>query len=166
MSPISCCSPTGHIVIAASLSPRRGHWATENLRYHHAAGSENEIVGSSQAGPVQQQSGRRFTSASSTTRAKDAAFQVTRISSSLPVHSRHCAQHFQRPAPSHIPRYAPRPQRRGVPDVASCYRGLNLSWAFPTSRRTDSSCCDSTSKNPFYAKTPQNPRDADGGHKL
>jgi transposase-like protein len=47
------------------------------------------------------------------------------------VHSRRCPQPIQRTAPPHIPRHAPRPQRPSVPDVASCYRGLNLSPDFP-----------------------------------
>jgi hypothetical protein len=73
------------------------------------------------------------TSASSTTRAQDAAFELTWITSTLTVHSRHRPKYVQRPAPSHIPRRGPRPQRRGVP---LC--GLEPELAFPSSRRIDS----------------------------
>ena len=58
----------------------------------------------------------------------------SRISSTLLVHSRRRPKHFQRPAPSHVPPHAPRLPRRSFPDVPSCYRSLNLSWDFQSSR--------------------------------
>ena len=48
--------------------------------------------------------------------------------------STHAAVHnFQRPAPSHLPPHAPRLPRGSVPNVASCYRGLNVSSDFQSS---------------------------------
>jgi hypothetical protein len=85
----------------------------------------NGIVGSPRAGPAQKQSGREFASTDTTARAQDAALQIAGISPALAVHSRRRSQHIQRPAPSHIPPHSPRPQRRSVPDVANCHRGLN-----------------------------------------
>ena len=90
-----------------------------------------------------EQSGREFASTDTTARAQDAAFQIARISPALPVHSRRRPKHFQRPAPSHIPPHAPRPQRRSVPDVASRHRGLKPERDFQTSRRPNLSSCDS-----------------------
>jgi hypothetical protein len=95
----------------------------------------NEIVGSPRAGLAQEQSSREFASADTEARVQGAA-QIARISPALPFSSRRCSQHIERPASSHISPHAPRPQRRSVPDVANCYRSLNLSWAFQTPRRT------------------------------
>ncbi len=60
-----------------------------------------------------------FASADATTRTQDAAIQIAWISPTIPVRSRRRSQHLQRPAPSHVPRHAPTPQRQSVPDVAS-----------------------------------------------
>ena len=56
------------------------------------------------AGVAQEQSRGEFASACATARAQDAALQIARISPALPLHSRRRPQHFQCPAPSHIPR--------------------------------------------------------------
>ena len=90
----------------------------------------NGIVGSARARVAKEQSGREFASTDLTTRAKDAAFQIGRISTTILVCSRRHPKHVQRPAPSHIPPHAPRPPRRGVPDVASRHRGENPNWGF------------------------------------
>src|SRR3984885_11404097 len=58
-------------------------------------------------------------------------FKIARISSTLLVHSRRRPKHVQRPAASHIPPHAPPLPRRSFPDVASCYRSLNLSLGLP-----------------------------------
>ena len=82
-----------------------------------------------------EQSGREFASADATTRTQDAAVQIARISPTVPVRSCRRSQHVQRPAPSHVPQHAPRPQRRSVPDVASRDGSMSPSRDFRTSRR-------------------------------
>ncbi len=67
-----------------------------------------------------------------------AALQIARISPAFSVHSRHHFQHLQRPAPSHLPPHAPRPQRRSVPDLASRHRGLSPKPAHPDCARPNS----------------------------
>ncbi len=90
------------------------------------------------SGLAPQQSRGEFAPADSTARAQDAAFQIAGISSTLLVHSCRRSQHVQRPAPSHIPPHAPRPQRRSVPDVASRHRGLSANWRLPNCARPNS----------------------------
>ena len=51
--------------------------------------------------------------------------QIVRISPTIPLRSCRPPKHFQCPAPSHIPPHAPRLARGSLPDVASCYGGLN-----------------------------------------
>jgi transposase-like protein len=95
---------------------------TDKLGSYGAA--KAEIGLSARAGPAQEQSGREFASTDTTTRAQDATLQIARISPALPLDSRRGLQHLQRPAPSHIPRHSPRPQRRTIPDMGSRYREL------------------------------------------
>ncbi len=100
----------------------------------------NRIVGSRRARPAQEQSGREFASADTTTRAQDAALQIAGISPAPLVDSRCGPKHRQRPTPSHIPPHAPRPPRRSVPDVANRYccvssnLGIHSSCRQPSSR--------------------------------
>src|SRR5271170_5474017 len=103
---------------------------TDKLRSYSAAKAEMGLSTRHEQGFAQEQSGREFASADATARAQDAALQITRISPALPVHSRRCPKHLQRPAPSHLPPHAPRPPRRGVPDLASRRRGLSPTWDF------------------------------------
>ena len=89
-----------------------------------------------------EQSGREFGSTDTTTRAQDATLQIARFSPALPVDSRRRLQHLQHPAPSHVPRHAPRPQRRSIPEMGSGYCCLSPSW--PSKLRTANlSSCDS-----------------------
>ena len=75
---------------------------TDKLRSYGAAKSAMDCrLGTSKG--CEEQSGREFASTDSTTRAKDAAFQIARISPTISVCSRRRPQHVQRPAPSHIP---------------------------------------------------------------
>jgi DDE domain len=99
---------------------------TDKLRSYGAAKSE---IGLS----ARHDQGLRA-SADTTARAQDAAFQIARISPTLLVRARRRPKHIQRPALSHIPPHAPRLPRRSFPDVAGCYRGLNLSSDFHSSR--------------------------------
>jgi transposase-like protein len=61
-------------------------------------------------------------------------FQIVRISPTIPVPSCRPPKHFQCPAPSHIPLHAPRLARGSLPDVASCYGGLNRRCDLQSSR--------------------------------
>jgi len=101
---------------------------TDRLRSYGAAKAEIGLSARHEQGLRQEQSGGEFASADATARAQDAALQITRISPALPVHSRRCPKHFQRPAPSHIPPRAPSPPRRSVPDGASRHRGVSQNW--------------------------------------
>jgi hypothetical protein len=103
---------------------------TDKLRSYGAAKSE---IGLSARHDQGLRANNRVENSHQPTRrreSQDAAFQIARISPTLLVRSRRRPKHFQRPAPSHIPPHAPRLSRRSVPDVASCYRGLNLSSDF------------------------------------
>jgi hypothetical protein len=74
-----------------------------------------------------EQSGREFASADATAGAQDATLQITRISPTLPVHSRRCPQHLQRPTPSHVGPNAPRASRCSDEHVADRGRsGLTI----------------------------------------
>jgi transposase-like protein len=103
---------------------------TDKLRSYAAAKVRNGIVGAPRTRLAQEQSGREFASTDTTARAQDAALQVAWIGPAIPVRSRRRSQHIQRPASSRIPPHAPRPQRRSVPYVASCDRGLSSNRGF------------------------------------
>ena len=87
-----------------------------------------------------ERSGREFGSTDTTTRAQDATLQIARFSPALPVDSRRRLQHLQHPAPSHVPRHAPRPQRRSIPEMGSGYRCLSPSWPSKLCTANLSSC--------------------------
>ena len=105
---------------------------TDKLRSYGAAKSE---IGLSARHDQGLRANNRAENSHQPTRRRERKMQrfKSRISSPLLVHSRRRLKHFQRPAPSHIPPHAPRLPRRSFPDVASCYRSLNLSWDFQSS---------------------------------
>ena len=107
---------------------------TDKLRSYGAAKSEIGLSARHDQGLGANNRAENSQSADTTARAQVAAFQIARIRLALLVHSRRRPKHFQRPALSHIPPHAPRLPRRSFPDVASCYRSLNLSWDFQSSR--------------------------------
>ncbi len=100
---------------------------TDRVRSYGAAKAEIGLSARHEPGLAQEQSGREFASTDSTPRAEDAAFQIARISPTIPVCSRRHPKHVQRPTPSHIPRHAPRSQRRSIAGMGSGYRCLIIS---------------------------------------
>src|SRR5208282_3895661 len=66
--------------------------------------------------------------------------QIARISTTLLVCSRRHPQHFQRPAPSHIPSHAPRPPRRSVRSMENRDGRMIPSWDFQTCAASSCSC--------------------------
>ena len=91
---------------------------TDKLRSYGAAKSEMGLSARHEQGLRKKQSGREFASADSTTRAEDAAFQIARISPTVPVRSRRRPQHVQRPTPSHVSSITPCAPRRGDEHMA------------------------------------------------
>jgi putative transposase len=98
---------------------------TDKLRSYGAAKSEIGLSARHEQGL------RKNNRAENSHERKMQRFKIARISSTLLVYSRLRPKHVQRPAASHIPPHAPPLPRRSFPDVASCYRSLNLSLGLP-----------------------------------
>jgi putative transposase len=106
---------------------------TDKLRSYGAAKSEMRLCARHEQGLRKNNRAENFASSGATTRAQDAALQIAWISATVPVRSRRRPEHFQHPAPSHIPPHAPRPSKGSLSEVASRHRGLsrNLALQYP-----------------------------------
>jgi len=102
---------------------------TDQLRSYAAAKSELRLTARHEQGLRRNNRGREFAPAGSSPRAEDAAVQIARISTTVPVRSCRSPERVQRPTPSRFPQHAPRSQRRSVSELAGGNCRLNKSRA-------------------------------------
>ena len=91
---------------------------TDKLRSYAAANSELRLTARHEQGLRRNNRAENSHPAGSSTRAEDAAVQIARISTTVPVRSCRRPERVQRPTPSRFPQYAPRSQTRSVSELA------------------------------------------------